>query len=113
MNTYNLSNLNKAELNKAIEAKQAIKKAFTVEAISVDNKLNSLHITDDLQAALFTRLKLKLDGLKVSIANIDTFLGVALSVKPAVSLSKSNFVSLSKKPLPSVNLPQTKLVRGI
>ena len=116
MNTYNLSQLNKltpTELNKMVQAKQATKQAFTIEALTVDNKLNSLHITDDLQASLFTRLKLRLDGLKVSIKNIEHFLDIASSVKPAVSLSKSSFVSLSKKPLASVNLSQAKLVRGI
>lgn len=111
MNTYNLSNLNKAELNKAIEAKQAIKKAFTVEALTVDNKLNSLHITDDLQAALFTRLKLKLDGLKVSIKNVEHFLDIAAAVKPSVSLSKKSFVSLSKLDLCRVNVNSSRLVK--
>ena len=114
MNTYNkaqLNKLNKVELSKMVQAKQATKQAFTIEALTVDNKLNSLHITDDLQASLFTRLKLRLDGLKVSIKNIEHFLDIASSVKPAVSLSKSGFVSLSKKPLPSVNLSQNKLLK--
>ena len=88
MNVYNLNNLNKAELTKMIKAKQAIKKTFTVQAFDINNKLNNLHITDDLQAALFTRLKLKLDGLKVSIKNVENFLDVAAAVKPKVSLSK-------------------------
>jgi hypothetical protein len=114
MNTYNvatLNKLNKVELNKMVQAKQATKQAFTLEALTVDNKLNSLHITDDLQASLFTRLKLKLDGLKVSIKNIEHFLDIASSVKPAVSLSKSSFVSLSKKPLARVNLSHTRLLK--
>ncbi len=115
MNTYNIANLKRltsTELNKMVQAKQVAKQAFIIEALTVDNKLNSLHITDDLQANLFTRLKLKLDGLKVSIDNVEHFLDVASNIKPTVSLSKAGFVSLSKKPLPSVNLSQTKLLKA-
>ena len=115
MNVYNLSNLNKAELTKMVEAKQAIKKAFTVQAFDIDNKLSDLHITNDLQASLFTQLKLKLDGLKVSIKNVDNFLDIASSVnntiKPSVSLSKKSFVSLSKPTLSRVSLSKPDLCR--
>jgi hypothetical protein len=47
MNTYNkaqLNKLNKVELNKMVQAKQATKQAFTLEALTVDNKLNSLSL---------------------------------------------------------------------
>ncbi len=113
MNVYNLSNLNKAELTKMVEAKQAIKKAFTVQAFDIDNKLSDLHITNDLQASLFTQLKLKLDGLKVSIKNVEHFLDIAAAVKPKVSLNKPilSRVSLSKPALCKVSLSASRLIK--
>ena len=111
MNTYNLSNLNKAELTKMVQAKQAIKKAFTVQAFDIDNKLSDLHITNDLQASLFTQLKLKLDGLKVSIKNVEHFLDIAATVKPKVSLNKKSFVSLSKPDLCRVSINSSRLIK--
>ena len=111
MNTYNLSNLNKAELTKMVQAKQDLKKAFTVQAFDIDNKLSDLHITNDLQASLFTQLKLKLDGLKVSIKNVEHFLDIAATVKPKVSLNKKSFVLLSKPTLSRVKLSKPDLCK--
>ena len=132
MNTYNvatLNNLNSSELNNMIAAKQKAKQAFTLQAIELNSQLDDLRITTDLKANLFTSLSLKLDGLKVSLKNIELFLDSAAgvgfkSVTPknvtfksnrlsCVSLAKRSFVSLSKPPLAKVQLSSVSLARGL
>jgi len=132
MNTYNvatLNNLNSSELNNMIAAKQKAKQAFTLQAIELNSQLDDLRITTDLKANLFTSLSLKLDGLKVSLKNIELFLDSAASAGfksvtlksvtlksnrlSCVSLAKRSFVSLSKPPLAKVQLSSVSLARGL
>ncbi len=119
MNTYNLSQLNKinkVELNKMVQAKQAQLDSLTLKREHYNNQMDKLicrAMFTDIDFTFFEKLRSKVSFISANIGNIRTFKAIAKQVKPAVSLSKAGFVSLSKKPLPSVNLSQTKLERGI